>query len=287
VRPLLSHFDPEVSVNSGQMFLWEKRGESWYGVHADRIVKFYKRDGGFVFEAFPEGNKIEREMFRLDDDMERIARDITKDSLVQRLVSAYPGLRLMRQDPAQCIFSFVCASNTNIPMIRRMLGTLSIKYGEKIVADGTEFHTFPAARALDKTTEAELRACGLGYRAKAIKTAAKAISTGALDLEHLKKADYDEAKAELLKVYGIGNKIADCILLFSLDKLDAFPIDVWIARALLGHYGWLAERKMSEKLTGRQYEDVSAAARKYFGKYAGYAQQFLYYHMRQDAGKKW
>jgi N-glycosylase/DNA lyase len=202
-------------------------------------------------------------------------------------MSAYPGLRLMRQDPAQCIVSFVCASNTNIPMIRRMLGTLSTKYGEKIVADGSEFHAFPAVRALHKATEAELRACGLGYRAKAIKAAAKAISTGALDSEQLKKADYNDAKAELVKIYGIGNKIADCILLFSLEKLDSFPIDVWIARALLGHYGWLAGRKMSEKLTEKQYEDVSGAARKYFGRYAGYAQQFLYYHMRQDAGKKW
>lgn len=286
MRPLLSHFDPELSVNSGQAFLWEQRGESWYGVHADTIVKFYKRDGGFIFETFPERKGTDREMFRLDDDTGRIIAEITRDPLVQKLAVAYPGLRLMRQDPAQCIISFVCASNTNIPMIRRMLGTLSKKYGEKIVADGLEFHAFPTAKALDRATEAELRACGLGYRAKAIK-AARAISTGALDLEQLKKAEYEKAKAELLKIYGIGNKIADCILLFSLEKLDAFPIDVWIARALLGHYGWLAVRKMSEKLTERQYEDVSAAARTYFGGYAGYAQQFLYYHMRQNAGKKW
>lgn len=287
MRPLLSHFDPELSVNSGQVFLWEQRGESWYGVHADTIVKFYKRDGSFIFETFPERKGTDREMFRLDDDTGRIIAEITRDPLVQKLAVAYPGLRLMRQDPAQCIISFVCASNTNIPMIRRMLGTLSKKYGEKIVADGLEFNTFPSARALDRATEAELRACGLGYRAKAIKAAARAISTGVLDLEQLKKAEYEKAKAELLKIYGIGNKIADCILLFSLEKLDAFPIDVWIARALLGHYGWLAGRKMSEKLTERQYEDASAVARTYFGRYAGYAQQFLYYHMRQNAGKKW
>lgn len=287
MRPLLSHFDAETSVNSGQSFLWEKKGDAWYGVHADTIIKFYKRDGGFAFETFPENRGIEREMFRLDDDMESIAAEIGRDPLVQKLALQYPGLRLMRQDPSQCIISFVCASNTNIPMIRRMLGTLSRKYGEKITADGMQFHAFPSARALDRATEAELRACGLGYRAKAIKSATKAIATGALDLDQLKKASYDEAKEELLKIYGIGNKIADCILLFSLEKLDSFPIDVWIARALLGHYGWLAGRKMSEKLTERQYEDVSAAARKYFGRYAGYAQQFLYYHMRQDAGKKW
>jgi N-glycosylase/DNA lyase len=156
-----------------------------------------------------------------------------------------------------------------------------------VVADGREFYTFPSVEALDGASESDLRACGLGYRAKAIKAAAGAMAKGSLDLDYLKKAGYDEAKAELLKVYGIGPKIADCILLFSLEKLDAFPIDVWIGRALASHYSWLAGKKMSEKLTGRQYAEASDAARAYFGRYAGYAQQFLYYHMRQDAGKKW
>jgi N-glycosylase/DNA lyase len=91
----------------------------------------------------------------------------------------------------------------------------------------------------------------------------------------------------LLQVYGIGNKIADCVLLFSLEKLDAFPIDVWIARALAGHYRWLHKKKFGDKITPHQYEQLSRSARGYFGRYAGYAQQYLYYHMRQDAGKKW
>ncbi|AIF83630.1 3-methyladenine DNA glycosylase/8-oxoguanine DNA glycosylase [Candidatus Nitrososphaera evergladensis SR1] len=285
--PLLAHFDPETSVNSGQVFLWEKSGQAWYGIHADRVVKFYRQDGALVFESFPEERQIERSMFRLDDDTDSIFAEIAKDPIVKKLIASYPGLRLMRQDPAQCTISFVCASNTNIPMIRRMLGTLAKKYGQRIVADGKEFHTFPSVQALHKASEGELRACGLGYRAKAIKAAVGAMADGSLDIEYLKKAGYDEARAELLKVYGIGPKIADCILLFSLEKLDAFPIDVWIARALASHYGWLAGKKMSEKLTGHQYIEASKAARTYFGKYAGYAQQFLYYHMRQDAGKKW
>ncbi|MEO9364162.1 MAG: DNA glycosylase [Nitrososphaera sp.] len=285
--PLLARFDPETSVNSGQVFLWEKAGQAWYGIHADKVVKFSSQDGAPVFQSFPEESDIERGMFRLDDDMDLIFAEIAKDPLVQKLVASYSGLRLMRQDPAQCIISFVCASNTNIPMIRRMLGTLSRKYGRKVVADGREFYTFPSVEALDGASESDLRACGLGYRAKAIKAAAGAMAKGSLDLDYLKKAGYDEAKAELLKVYGIGPKIADCILLFSLEKLDAFPIDVWIGRALASHYSWLAGKKMSEKLTGRQYAEASDAARAYFGRYAGYAQQFLYYHMRQDAGKKW
>jgi N-glycosylase/DNA lyase len=99
-----------------------------------------------------------------------------------------------------------------------------------------------------------------------------------------------------LKVYGIGNKIADCILLFSLEKLESFPIDVWIARALSSYYGWLfsenknkekKEKKMDDKITFKQYNILSEAIRNYFGKYSGYAQQFLYYYMRQNASKKW
>jgi N-glycosylase/DNA lyase len=91
----------------------------------------------------------------------------------------------------------------------------------------------------------------------------------------------------LLQVYGIGNKIADCVLLFSLEKLDAFPIDVWIARALSSYYSWLHKIKFQDKIAPHQYEQLSDGARKYFGKYAGYAQQYLYYHTRQVAGKKW
>ncbi|HVX02102.1 MAG TPA: DNA glycosylase [Nitrososphaera sp.] len=294
---LLARFDPERSVNSGQVFLWEKIGQNWYGIHADSVVKFSRQqDGVLVFESFPEDRqkKIERSMFRLDDDIDAIFAEISRDAFVQELISLYAGLRLMRQDPAQCIISFVCASNTNIPMIRMMLGRLSKTYGQQVIADGIEFHTFPPVQALYKASESDLRACGLGYRAKAVRAAAGAMAEGSLDLEWMRKASYDEAKTELLKVYGIGPKIADCILLFSLDKLDAFPIDVWIARALASHYDWLAtsnnkekKTKVCEKLTERQYAEASGAARRYFGQYAGYAQQFLYYHMRQGAGKKW
>lgn len=287
--PVLESFSPEISVNSGQVFLWEKIGYSWYGIHANKVIKFSRPKDALVFESFPEQHqeKIVNSIFRLDDDIDTIFAEISKDSFVRKLISSYPGLRLIRQDPEQCIISFVCASNTNIPTIKRMLATLSRRYGQKVIADGREFHTFPSAFALKRASENDLRTCGLGYRAKAVKAAAAAITEGTLELDYLKRADYDEAKGELLKIYGIGPKIADCILLFSFDKLDAFPIDVWIARALATRYCWLAGKKMSEKLTRHQYTQVSDAMRLYFGKYSGYAQQFLYYHMRQNAGKKW
>lgn len=278
----MQHFNPEISINSGQVFLWEKRGDAWYGIHGQRVVKFSK-----TFQCFPEFKNIENTIFRLDDDFAAISSEISKDSFVSGLLKSYPGLRLMRQDPDQCLFSFVCASNTNIPMIRRMLYTLTRKFGKKIQADGMDFFTFPTAFELNKISEAELRQCGLGYRAKAVKAVAASIVNGRLDTDYLVRAKYKDAKRELLNVYGIGNKIADCVLLFSLEKTEAFPIDVWIARALASNYSWLHGIKMSDKITAHQYDVLSEKVRNYFGKYAGYAQQYIYYHMRQEAGKKW
>lgn len=287
LQSLHQSFDPVVSINSGQVFLWEKHGDSWYGIHGEHVIRLTRVDSHVEITAFPEDGSCDHRMFRLGDDARSIFREISRDSLVRRLVRMYPGLRLIRQEPHQCLFSFVCASNINIPMIRRMLYNMTRKFGRSAIVDGMEFFKFPSAADISRAGIDELRACGLGYRAKAVKAAADAIAIGQLDFDALKNATYEEAKKELLQVYGIGNKIADCVLLFSLEKLDAFPIDVWIARALAGHYNWLHNKKFGNKISPRQYEQLSGTAREYFGRYAGYAQQYLYYHMRQAAGKKW
>ena len=280
-------FDPVISINSGQVFLWEKHKNSWYGIHGSQIIKFTQSDKGIEFFSFPEDTSSYQKIFRLDDSITDIFKEISQDPLVSRLIKLYPGLRLLRQEPHQCLFSFVCASNTNIPMIRRMLHNMTRKFGKHTEVDGIDFFTFPSAEDINKASVDELRDCGLGYRIKAIKAAADEIVSGGLDFDLLGKASYYESKKELLRVYGIGNKTADCILLFSLEKLDAFPIDVWIARVLARHYDWLYKGKFYDKIGPHLYEQLSDSARKYFGKYAGYAQQYLYYHIRQFAGKKW
>lgn len=172
-------------------------------------------------------------------------------------------------------------------MIRRMLYNLTRRLGAPMSVDGMEFFTFPTAAEISKATTEQLRSCSLGYRTKAIKEVAQNIAEGTLNLESLRKMDYLEAKSQLLQVRGIGNKIADCVLLFSLEKLDAFPIDVWISRALRRHYSWLLDRLIGNALTPRQYDRLSERLRLHFGRYAGYAQQYLYYDIRQRAGKKW
>lgn len=282
---LLQSFDTEKTINSGQEFLWQRIGNSWYGIHGKSIIRFQAGES-LKLESFPSDVSAQT-VFRLDDDIEAIINNISQDTFVKDLLKRYPGLRLMRQDPEQCLFSFLCASNTSIPMIRRMLFSLCSRFGSPVQFNGHRFYTFPSADLLDKASEAELRALGLGYRARAIKAAAREITAGRLNLESLKKGSYQDARERLLQVYGIGPKTADCILLFSLDKTEAFPIDVWIARALGNHYRWIHGIKPVAKLSPHQYEDLSGKIRLYFGKYAGYAQQYIYYHMRQVAGRRW
>lgn len=285
---------PVITVNSGQMFLWEKHQNAWYGVYKNYILKFsISEDNNLLFDSFPKFDQWEQFVFRLDDDINYISSLFVADDMVSQLFKAYSGLRLMRQDPYQCMISFACSSNTNIAMIRRMLTNLCRKFGMKTQIDEKKFFTFPTIKNLYNASINELCSCGIGYRAKTIKSIVQKIVSGSLSIEELYDCKYHEAKKKLLNIYGIGNKIADCILLFSLEKTEAFPIDVWIARSLYSYYSELFNQQnlrldlKSTKLSANQYDVLSMIMRQHFGKFAGYAQQYLYYHMRQKANKKW
>jgi N-glycosylase/DNA lyase len=308
-----SFFNPEISINSGQMFLWEKHGISWYGIYGEHVLKLNNSNSAILsaesksdkednscelqFSSYPRLHCWERQVFRLNDNLREIFSSFSNDTLVSESVNKYRGLRLMRQEPSQCMISFACASNTNILMIRRMLKNLCQKFGNRVIVDGNEFFTFPSVDRLNRASQQELRQCGLGYRTRAVKAVAESIVNGSLDIRSLLRLPYEDAKNELMKVYGIGNKVADCILLFSLEKLDSFPIDVWMARVLHQNYGWLfnnnqkslriKDGKVFEKVTALEYRILSKNAREYFGRYCGYAQQYLFYNIRQNAGKKW
>ena len=297
----LNSLNPEITVNSGQMFLWENYKNSWYGVYKSHILKFsldHKNSGKgtydhLYFDSLPELDNWQQLVFRLDDDVNYISSCLTNDNMISQLFKKYSGLWLMRQDPFQCMISFACSSNTNIPMIRRMLKNLCRKFGIKREIDEKKFFTFPTTKSLAKASINELCSCGIGYRAKTIKSLTEKIIIGTLNIEELSRCKYDEAKEKLLGISGIGNKLADCILLFSLEKTEAFPIDVWIARSIHSYYRTLLNQESfkldfkSTKLSPNKYNLLSKIMRQHFGKYAGYAQQYLYYHMRCSANKKW
>ena len=270
----------ENTINSGQVFLWTKQKESWYGINGQDILKINN-----LGKITSYSNK-KYDFFRNSDDMEEVIKSISKDRTTKIAVKKYLGLRLARQDPFQCFISFIVSSNSNIQKIKSSLEKISVKFGKKIQFDNKEFYMFPEPKKIANATVQEIQNCGVGYRAKFIIDAAKMVESNQIDFDHLKKANYQDAKEMLLTVPGIGNKVADCILLFSLDKLEAFPLDRWMIRILEKYY--LEKFELETKsITEKQYNTLHEKIVKHFGPYAGYAQQFLFKMERENYQKKW
>jgi N-glycosylase/DNA lyase len=192
----------------------------------------------------------------------------------------------VRQVPWECLISFICATYKSIAAIELMLRKISEKYGEKKVVDGLDFYSFPTVEGLSNASENGLRECGLGYRAKYVQATAKQIREENLDLTSLKALPYLDARKKLLEFQGVGLKVADCVLLFSLEKSEAFPVDVWVKRVILNHYADQFPKELVKKmqshdsLTNGEYLKIGDFARGYFGKCAGYAQEYLYHYER-------
>jgi len=270
----------DYSINSGQVFLWKKIDTKWYGVDGKRILVLENA------QKFKKNMKYEADFFRLDDNFEKISNDLKNDNYVRNALKMFPGLRLIRQNPFQCYISFIVSSNSNIPNIKSRLQNLCKTFGRRKIVDGKEFFLFPEPSDLANASVLDIKKCGLGYRAKAVKTASLSVLDRKIDFDFLKKIDYHTAKEELTKVFGIGNKVADCILLFSLEKLEAFPLDRWMLRILQKYYS--KEFQISTKtLTEKTYDQLHENIVEYFGSYAGYAQQFLFKMERDIYKKKW
>lgn len=270
----------ENTINSGQVFLWTKQKEFWYGINGQDILKINN-----LGKITSYSNK-KYDFFRNIDDIEEIIKSISKDKTTKIAVKKYLGLRLIRQDPFQCFISFIVSSNSNIQKIKSSLEKISIKFGKKIQFDNKEFYMFPEPKKIANATIQEIQNCGVGYRAKFIIDAAKMVESRQIDFDQLKKSNYQNAKEIILTVPGIGNKVADCILLFSLDKLEAFPLDRWMIRILKKYY--LEKFELETKsITEKQYNILHEKIVKHFGPYAGYAQQFLFKMERENYQKKW
>ena len=270
----------ENTINSGQVFLWAKQKEFWYGINGQDVLKISS-----LGKITSYSNK-KYDFFRNGDNMEKIIKSISKDKTTKIAVKKYMGLRLIRQDPFQCFISFIISSNSNIQKIKSSLEKISMKFGKSIQFDNKEFHMFPEPKKIANATIQEIKNCGVGYRAKFIIDAAKMVESKQIDFEYLKKSNYQDAKDTILRVPGIGNKVADCILLFSLDKLESFPLDRWMIRILEKYY--LEKFELETKsITEKQYSTLHEKIVKHFGPYAGYAQQFLFKMERENYKKKW
>jgi N-glycosylase/DNA lyase len=195
-----------------------------------------------------------------------------KDPLLKKSVDFGHGIRLLQQDPFELTISFIISSNNRIPMIKRAINNLSEKWGEAIEYKGETYYTFPSLSDLEAASLEDIKSCGLGFRAKYVKNTVHNIYTGEADLEFIKSREDDICHDELQKLNGIGPKVADCIMLFSMQKYSAFPVDVWVKRAM--QFFYLAPDVSLPK--------IRVFARDKFENISGFAQQYLFYYAREN-----
>ncbi len=272
--------DVDNSINSGQVFLWQKSKENWYGIDGQNILKINQNG---VIKSI---SNTKTDFFRKNDDIKNIIKSVSKDKTIKKAIKQYEGLRIFNQDPFQCMISFIISSNSNIQKIKNSLEKISKKFGIKVIIQNKEFFLFPKPEKIAQASINEIKTCGVGYRAPFIKEAAKMVASKKVNFEYLKNSDYNETKRNLRLIPGVGNKVADCIMLFSLNKLDAFPLDTWMIKILEKYYS--NEFQIETKtITEKQYDILHKKIVDYFGPYCGYAQQFLFKMERENYEKKW
>ncbi|MFA6048737.1 MAG: DNA glycosylase [Candidatus Micrarchaeia archaeon] len=266
-------FSLERSLACGQVFGWLKREDWWVGEISGKPCRIRQRENGTLeFDGASE-TQI-RHYFSLDFDLKKAQKLLAKDATLKKALACAKGLRIIRQEPFQCGTSFICATYANIPRIQKMLFSLRKRFGKRVSAFGEEFYLFPKPSALASASARELGECGLGYRARYVKGFAEKFAKNEGELRALARKGYADAKNQLMLREGIGEKVADCVLLFSLGKGEAFPVDVWIRRAMLHWYGGQIRGKRKSN------REIADFARAKWGETAGLAQEYLYCYSR-------
>ncbi|HIH87503.1 MAG TPA: DNA-3-methyladenine glycosylase 2 family protein, partial [Methanosarcinales archaeon] len=235
-------FDLDSTLDCGQVFRWQHSGEWWTGVVRGHIVQAKQAGSDLVVDTGLDRDSIKR-YFRLDDDMAGIYSRINTDPVMDDLIHRFRGLRLIRQEPWECLISYMASSCKSIPNIKDSISNLCRHYGDDL---GRDF-SFPTADVLARTSESRLRETKLGFRSVNILEVARKVDSGELDLEAPFELEYREARELLMGMRGIGPKIADCVLLFAYDKMEAFPVDTHILSVMEEHYGSFIEGAKSKR----------------------------------------
>lgn len=274
-------YDLAATLNSGQAFRWNWLDGGWEAVVAGRWVRLKQTKTGIVAEtAAPvaDWNWL-RTYLQAEVRIDEVIASFPDDEPMRAAIEACPGLRLLRQDFWECLASFILSSNKQILQIRQMVAAICEQFGEPVssLRAGEVFRAFPSAARIAACSEDELRECKLGYRAPYLLKSARMVADGDVDLDALRGLDCEAARAQLMRLPGVGRKIADCALLFAGGFATAFPIDVWILKALKELY-FQRKRNVTPKR-------ILAFSETYFGPNSGYAQQYLFHYMRKKAGK--
>ena len=270
-------FDLDAVLDGTQDFRWRPRKVGWRsGVLAGNLIHIRQVAGGIEYRAPSDLDGLLTSYFRLDEDIEVIHADLSShDENIARLVKKHPYLRVLRQpDPWECTVSYICSAANNISRISAIVESIAEEFGGPLQLEGDVRHAFPTVEIVLDAGPERLAQLKLGMdRHSKITAAAERIRDGRLDLQNLSQQQlcYAEAKRRLMGCYGIGEKIADCIALFALGKMEAFPVDTWVERAMAGYF------PCSEQPSG---EELVMWAQDHFGKYAGYANQLLFHEQR-------
>jgi N-glycosylase/DNA lyase len=279
-------FDLEKTLDSGQVFHWEKVGDGFVGAIGDRVV-FLKQASGMLKVRFGGSRtKSPRRLllgivghyFALDHPLAEICDSFPKDPVMNAARDFCHGLRIIRQPKWECLATFICSSMKQVAHIRQISMALRKRFGEQRRIGNQLVYTFASPQRVAQASEKELRACKLGYRAKNLRKTARLVSSGQAELEAWSALSDVELRKQLCALPGVGPKIANCVMLFAYERLRAFPIDVWIERVLRQHYFSRRKKMTAQRL--RQFSET------YFGEHGGYAQQYLFHHARMNARNK-
>lgn len=286
--------DLQATLESGQSYLWRRTdekmyaearssgGDAWYWTtlpetatetNEPEVVRVRQVDNRLEWDAStPNAFEHLRRLLRLDDDLNAIIDATPPDDLIDRAYDAYRGLRLVRDPAFSCLVSFICSSQMRVSRIHNMQLALAAAYGDTVTFDGTSYDVFPTAAQLATATESELRDLSLGYRAPYVQQTAEMVANEEFHPENACGQEYEAAREALKKFVGVGDKVADCVLLFSLDYLEAVPLDTWIRTSIADHY---------PHCECDNYTETSRAIREQFGgEYAGYAQTYVFHLLR-------
>ncbi len=255
----ISNLSLPMTLDCGQAFRWRSDdGKLWKGIAYNKYLELYIDNDTLVLLNTTEEdfNNIWKRYFDLERDYQKIIDSISENEILKSASSYGSGIRLLNQEPWETLCSFIISQNNNIPRIKGIIDRLCMNFGE----NQNGVYTFPSANIIAKLSLEDLSVLRSGFRAKYILDAAKKVSSGEIDLDTLKSMDIDSARQELMKIKGVGPKVADCTLLFALEHIEAFPKDVWIKRAM-------------EKLFGGQLPECAVP-------YAGIVQEYIFYYAR-------
>lgn len=268
-------FDLELTMTCGQTFCWHRLEGELYGEGGSKFYTF-RKDKPLIVEQKNDELHIETELPReevkkalgLDYSIEEVIQSLPEDEKIRGAAEELKGLRIIQDEFFPCLISYLCSPQMRIPRIKEMHNKIADEYGESVEYQGYSLRKFPSIDQLSEASEEDLRELGLGYRAKYVEETVQILQDEGLTISD----EYEEAREDLKRLYGVGDKVADCVLLFSLEFLEAYPLDTWALKAVKKHY---------PELHSDNYDEASRNLREFFGEYSGYAQEYLFHAARK------